>query len=244
MAFSRTAFAGLAGLFFACASDPSAFGIDDECLANETGAEGCALNALQTKGLLRDPAEDSSKTDPRWAENSSDLGVGWAPPPHPTSHRYMATATRYGTNPLTSCMLDSAALVRGTDYLPVASAEAMQSGCCICNGNGGGSGTVGMGCGACAKGKFIRKLPRGYKIWTPESEPIFHKEYNIVVADICVGGDMWCQKHAGQKNTFGVQNHFDFAIVPDHFDNFYFEFTPTPCSGEIQSRLKRMMKCR
>mmetsp|Transcript_101389 Transcript_101389/g.180249 ORF Transcript_101389/g.180249 Transcript_101389/m.180249 type:complete len:247 (-) Transcript_101389:87-827(-) len=246
MSFSRmAALAGLAGVFLVRASDLSALRADDECQAEE-GAEGCGLNALQTKGHMQAAAINSTKDDPRFAmDNESDL-LGFAPPPHPRSHRFMATSTRYGTNPQTACMLDSAALVAGTDYLPVASAEAMQNGCCKCNGNGGGGGAAGMGCGACAKGRFIRKLPRGYKIWTPESADIFSKEYNIVVADICPGGDnaMWCPSHAGQKNKFGVQNHFDFAKVPANFDNFYFEFTPTACSGEIQSRLKRMSKCR
>ena len=40
--------------------------------------------------------------------------------------RYMSTTTRYGTNPFTACGLDSGALVEGTKYLAVASAQAMQ----------------------------------------------------------------------------------------------------------------------
>lgn len=48
-------------------------------------------------------------------------------------------------------------------YLAVASAQAMQNGCCRCNRNGGGGATAAMGCGACGKGRFIRQLPRGFK---------------------------------------------------------------------------------
>jgi len=170
---------------------------------------------------------------------------GYAPPPHAHHYKFVATTTRYGTNPETACGLDSGALVRGTGYLAVASAEAMQKGCCRCNGNGGGGATASMGCGACGKGRFIRQLPRGFKIWTSESKAIFHKEYKFVVVDICPhsNNQMWCPKHSGQKNDFGVHNHFDFATVPADFDNYYFEFTPEPCDHEMQSRLARMSSC-
>mmetsp|Transcript_80677 Transcript_80677/g.164201 ORF Transcript_80677/g.164201 Transcript_80677/m.164201 type:complete len:116 (+) Transcript_80677:342-689(+) len=108
-----------------------------------------------------------------------------------------------------------------------------------------GWATAAMGCGACGKGRFIRQLPRGFKIWTSASEPIFQKEYKFVVVDICPHSNnrMWCPEHAGQTNDFGVQNHFDFATVPSNFDNYYFEFTPEPCNHEMQSRLARMSKC-
>ncbi|CAE7360526.1 unnamed protein product [Symbiodinium natans] len=174
-------------------------------------------------------------------ENRTD----YAPAPHPRHYRFMATSTRYGTNPQTACGLDSAALVKGTHYLAVASAQAMQDGCCRCNRNGGGGGTAGLGCGSCGKGKFVRQLPRGFKIWTPESAKIFHTEYKFVVVDICPHSHnaMWCPAHAGQTNTFGVHNHLDFATVPQHFDNYYFEFTPEPCDHEMQSRLARMSNC-
>lgn len=56
--------------------------------------------------------------------------------------RYISTTTRYGTNPFTACGLDSGALVEGTDYLAVASAQAMQDGCCRCNRAGGGGQTA------------------------------------------------------------------------------------------------------
>lgn len=177
------------------------------------------------------------------AENMSK--AGWAAPPRAHGFRFMATSTRYGTNPHTSCGLDSAALVQGTDYLAVASAQAMQDGCCWCNRNGGGGATASMGCGACGKGRFIRQLPRGFHVWTPSDAEIFQKVYKFVVVDICpkVDNGMWCPMHPGQKNTFGVYNHFDFATVPPKFDNFYFEFTPEPCDGEMQARLRRMSSC-
>ncbi|CAK8988735.1 unnamed protein product [Durusdinium trenchii] len=169
----------------------------------------------------------------------------WAPPPKKNGYRYLATTTRYGTNPFTACGLDSGALVKGTDYLAVASAQAMQDGCCRCNRNGGGGSTASLGCGSCGKGRFIRQLPRGFHIWTPESSPIFHEEYKFVVVDICPHSDnsMWCPRSAEQTNTFGVHNHLDFATVPKNFDNFYFEFTPEPCDQEMKSRLARMSDC-
>eukprot|EP00933_Yihiella_yeosuensis_P048367 TRINITY_DN444_c0_g1_i1.p1 TRINITY_DN444_c0_g1~~TRINITY_DN444_c0_g1_i1.p1 ORF type:complete len:258 (-),score=58.14 TRINITY_DN444_c0_g1_i1:260-1033(-) len=254
MACCRAVLLVAAGVVFACSSDVSSsdvasLAMDDECVS---GSEGCALNAIQTKAKATSkPKEeegfmDATQEDTRFTGDAEDNEtLGWAPPPRPRSHKFMATSTRYGTNAHTACGLDSAALVAGTDYLPVASAQAMQNGCCRCNGNGGGNGAASMGCGACGRGRFIRKLPRGYQVWTPASASIFSKEYNIVVADICPKGDnsMWCPGRAGEKNTFGVQNHFDFAIVPPQFDNFYFEFTPGPCSPDIQRRLKRMSKC-
>ena len=169
----------------------------------------------------------------------------FAPRPHAKNYQFMATTTRYGTNPHTACGLDSAALVHGTKYLAVASAQAMQNGCCRCNRNGGGGQTAGMGCGSCGKGRFVRQLPRGFKIWTPAQDQIFHKEYKFVVVDICPhsSNDMWCPAEPGQANRFGVHNHFDFATVPHHFDNYYFEFTPEPCDHEMQSRLAQMSKC-
>ena len=174
-------------------------------------------------------------------ENRSDF----SPPPHPRHYRFMATSTRYGTNPHTACGLDSAALVHGTGYLAVASAQAMQDGCCRCNRNGGGGHTASMGCGSCGKGRFVRQLPRGFKIWTPAEDKIFHEEYKFVVVDICPNShnSMWCPAKAGQVNQFGVHNHFDFATVPHHFDNYYFEFTPEPCDQQMQSRLAQMSKC-
>eukprot|EP00439_Symbiodinium_sp_Y106_P024926 s2142_g3.t1 len=111
------------------------------------------------------------------AENMSK--AGWAAPPRAHGFRFMATSTRYGTNPHTSCGLDSAALVQGTDYLAVASAQAMQDGCCWCNRNGGGGATASMGCGSCGKGRFIRQLPRGFHVWTPADAEIFQKVYKF-----------------------------------------------------------------
>eukprot|EP00435_Cladocopium_sp_Y103_P022308 s959_g5.t1 len=181
---------------------------------------GWALN-LRAKGL----AEEES-----WQNLSQLENASYAPAPHAHHYQFVATTTRYGTNPHTACGLDSGALVQG--YLAVASAQAMQNGCCRCNRNGGGGATAAMGCGACGRGR----------IWTSASEPIFHKEYKFVVVDICPHSTnrMWCPKHAGQTNDFGVQNHFDFATVPSNFDNYYFEFTPEPCDHEMQSRLARM----
>ena len=190
-------------------------------------------------------------TKEMWTENitagnmSETLRMMWAPPPRVNGYRYMSTTTRYGTNPFTACGLDSGALVKGTDYLAVASAQSMQDGCCRCNRDGGGGATASLGCGACGKGRFVRQLPRGFHIWTPKDKEIFKKEYKFVVVDICPHTDnnMWCPKKPGQTNTFGVYNHLDFATVPPDFDNFYFQFTPEPCDKEMKSRLARMSNC-
>lgn len=187
-------------------------------------------------------------TQEMWTENSTAGNTSrmlWAAPPSVNGYRFMSTTTRYGTNPFTACGLDSWALVKGTDYLAVASAQSMQDGCCRCNRGGGGGKTASLGCGSCGKGRFVRQLPRGFHIWTPESKEIFHKEYKFVVVDICPHTDngMWCPKRPGQTNTFGVYNHLDFATVPPNFDNFYFQFDTEPCDKEMQSRLARMSNC-
>jgi len=223
----------------------AAFDADDECAANATGAD-CALNALQRRGAAAAKCPELTG-DARWtAPPCADEGsLGFAPPPQPRGHRFMATSTRYGTNPHTGCLLDSAAVVRGTEYLAVASAEAMQDGCCVCNNNGGGGPTASMGCGDCARGRFVRRLPRGFHVWTSAREEIFQKEYKIVVVDSCPKKDnkLWCPARTAEKNTFGVHNHFDFATPPPKFDNFYFEFTPEPCSNEMKARFASMSKC-
>eukprot|EP00931_Biecheleriopsis_adriatica_P066585 TRINITY_DN40907_c0_g1_i1.p1 TRINITY_DN40907_c0_g1~~TRINITY_DN40907_c0_g1_i1.p1 ORF type:complete len:245 (-),score=36.50 TRINITY_DN40907_c0_g1_i1:201-935(-) len=207
------------------------------------GSNGsCALNALQTRALQT----DEPTGDARWtmAPSHNESMLGFAPPPHPRSHRYMATTTRYGYNHITGCMLDSHDLVAGTDYIAVAAASSMHGGGTLCWKKGGGGASASMGCGSCAKGKFIRQLPRGFKIWTPESTPIFHKEYKLVVVDSCPHSDngLWCPA-PHHRNTFGVANHFDMANPPDKFDNYYFEFSPMECSSEIKSRFKRLSKC-
>lgn len=226
--------------------DAAQLDVDDECAANGTGAD-CALNALQHRASTSTPCPDVTG-DARWtsAPCGNESVLGYAPPPHPRSHKFMATSTRYGTNKLTACMLDSAAMVAGTEYLAVASAQAMQDGCCKCNLKGGGGPTASMGCGDCARGRFIRRLPRGFHVWTKSSEEIFHKEYKVIVIDICPKGDngLWCPAHRAERNTFGVHNHFDFATPPPKFDNFYFEFTPEECSGEMKARFARLSSCR
>eukprot|EP00913_Durusdinium_trenchii_P016122 g15153.t1 len=47
----------------------------------------------------------------------------WAPPPKKNGYRYLATTTRYGTNPFTACGLDSGALVKGGKWLRSLAAE-------------------------------------------------------------------------------------------------------------------------
>lgn len=42
------------------------------------------------------------------------FNASYAPPPHAGHYQFVATTTRYGTNPQTACGLDSGALVRGT----------------------------------------------------------------------------------------------------------------------------------
>lgn len=168
-------------------------------------------------------------------------------------HEYLATSTRYGNTCCASCgQLDTSGLVAGTDYYAVASAQAMQSvfasgSCCWCGAAGQAcgrkSGTAPMGCTACAKGRFLPRRPYGAPFWGDAS--IFEREISLVVADICPhqGNEAWCPHSVGSTNTFGAKNHFDFADPPPGFDNYYFAFTPTPCSAEMQQRLTRMSKC-
>jgi len=170
-------------------------------------------------------------------------------------YEHLATTTRYLDTCCASCgKMDTAALVAGTNYFAVASAQAMQnmfggrSGeCCWCGqagpGCGQGTGTVGMGCSACAKGRFIKKLP--YDAPVGAGGGLFEKEFNIVVADICPhkGNEAWCPERAGEQNTFGSKNHFDWASPPPGFDNYYFAFTPMPCSPEISQRFHSRSKC-
>jgi len=65
---------------------------------------GWALN-LRAKGL--DEAES-------WQNLSHLENASYAPPPHAHHYQFVATTTRYGTNPHTACGLDSGALVQGT----------------------------------------------------------------------------------------------------------------------------------
>eukprot|EP00438_Fugacium_kawagutii_P020293 Skav211643 [mRNA] locus=scaffold1290:52575:60776:- [translate_table: standard] len=109
------------------------------------------------------------------------LNASYAPPPHAGHYQFVATTTRYGTDSQTACGLDSGALVRGTGYLAVASAQAMQNGCCRCNRNGGGGQTAGMGCGACGKGRFIRQLPRGFKKPGPARRTCVARQFRCIL---------------------------------------------------------------
>jgi len=162
---------------------------------------------------------------------------------------YVATTTQYADTATSSCgKMDTAALVAGTGYYAVASAQAMQNsfpqgGCCWCGESTQGEGTAPMGCSSCAKGRFLPKHPYGQA--APGESALFEREINIVVADICPhkGNEAWCPESKGSTNTFGSKNHFDFAHPPAGFDNFYFAFTPTACSGEIEQRLSKMSQC-
>lgn len=235
----RKMLATLASLCLTAWAFEAALEADSECAESN---DRCALNALQTRARTDEPTGDARWTLP---PSGNETMLGFAPPPRPQGYQYMATSSRYGFNHITGCMLDSRAVVAGTDYIAVAAASSMHSQGKLCWKNGGGNGAASMGCGSCAKGRFIRKLPRGYQIWTPKSKPIFHKEYKVVVVDSCPSGDnaLWCPA-PGRTNTFGVHNHFDMANPPPDFDNFYFQFSPTPCSGEIQARFKKLSKCR
>mmetsp|Transcript_93803 Transcript_93803/g.235516 ORF Transcript_93803/g.235516 Transcript_93803/m.235516 type:complete len:269 (-) Transcript_93803:452-1258(-) len=169
-------------------------------------------------------------------------------------HEYLATTTRYADTCCASCgKVDTAALVAGTSYYAVASAQAMQNlfaqgSCCWCGaagaGCGHGSGTAPMGCSACARARFLPKRPYESPVWG--SGRLFEKDIDIVVADICpyVGNEAWCPHQEGSSNRFGSKNHFDFANPPPEFDNFYLAFTPAPCSAEMQQRLASMSQCR
>lgn len=246
---------------------PSELIRDDSC-AGDNADDGCALSALQRRaatgqGTNIAPDDGVLPTglhgEARWswgANLTAHAAATYAPPPSASAlgHGFMATTTRYGTNSFTSCDMDSAKLVEGTPYLSVASAQGMQNmfpggegSCCRCGRAGPGTGgqTAGMGCGTCARGRFVRQLPRGFHIWTSEDAPIFRETYHIVVADICPKGDngMWCPATPNHVNSFGVFNHFDFAVQPKDFDNFYFAFTPEECSPEIKRRLSEMSSC-
>ncbi len=128
---------------------------------------------------------------------------------------YLATTTQYANTCCASCgSLDTAALVKGTDYHAVASAQAMQNafggkGDYWCGKAGAScghsSGTAPMGCANCAKGRFIKKLP--YSAPMSGDEQLFQKEFHVVVADVCPheGNEAWCPQAEGQTNTFGSQ---------------------------------------
>mmetsp|Transcript_56125 Transcript_56125/g.119498 ORF Transcript_56125/g.119498 Transcript_56125/m.119498 type:complete len:352 (+) Transcript_56125:138-1193(+) len=239
---------------------PSLFPRGEE--AQDVGAIGEVLSEANFKysneGPILDPtaAGGISRDLKLWqALNASSLNLAAGVPRHIwQGHEYLATTTYYADTCCGSCgRLDTARLVQGTDYYAVASAEAMQShfglgNCCWCGessqGCGHGSGTAPMGCTACARGRFLPHRP--YSQSAPSTgHHLFQKEFNIVVADICPhkGNEAWCPRHVGVDNHFGSKNHFDFASPPPGFDNFYFAFTPTPCSHEIQNRLGRMSMC-
>lgn len=163
---------------------------------------------------------------------------------------YLATTTVYANTCCASCGgVDTAALVAGTDYYAVASAQAMQSvfpggECCWCGQAGGGSGAAPMGCKSCATGRFLRKRPYGAHVMQA-NDALFEREIKLVVADICPhqGNEAWCPGSPGSVNTFGSKNHFDFADPPAGFDNYYLAFSPAACSAEIQQRLGQMSQC-
>jgi len=165
---------------------------------------------------------------------------------------YLATTTIYADTDRASCgSLDTAAVVRGTGYYAVASAQAMQNSfpnggsCCWCGqaGSTQGTGTAPMGCMSCARGRFLPRRP--YDAPLSPGHSLFAQEVNLVVVDICPhqGNEAWCPRTEGSTNVFGSQNHFDFANPPAGFDNYYFAFSPAPCSGEIERRVREMSQC-
>lgn len=96
----------------------------------------------------------------------------------------------------------------------------------------------------CAKGRFLKKRPyHGGEV--KSDSKIFDLEVNIVVADICPhgGNEVWCPKSPGDKNEYDAVNHLDFVSPPEDFDNYYFAFTPAPCSEELQGRIAKMSMC-
>eukprot|EP00429_Kryptoperidinium_foliaceum_P018227 CAMPEP_0176046074 /NCGR_PEP_ID=MMETSP0120_2-20121206/22876_1 /TAXON_ID=160619 /ORGANISM="Kryptoperidinium foliaceum, Strain CCMP 1326" /LENGTH=247 /DNA_ID=CAMNT_0017379485 /DNA_START=44 /DNA_END=787 /DNA_ORIENTATION=- len=168
-------------------------------------------------------------------------------------YEYLATTTVYADTDIASCgRLDTRAVVAGTGYYAVASAQAMQNhfpqgACCWCGSaghfTGHSTGTAPMGCMSCAKGRFLKKRP--YAAPMNADSHIFEKEFDIVVADICphTGNEAWCPERAGTGNVFHSRNHFDWAHPPPGFDNYYFVFTPAPCSAEINRRIHGMSQC-
>jgi len=212
---------------------------------------GAAKAALQTPSLFA--RGGAARGLDYWANDSLVSTMASVDTSAMYGHEYLATTTQYADTCCASCgKMDTASLVAGTGYYAVASAQAMQSyfhagSCCWCGeagaGCGHGSGTAPMGCSACAKGRFVPKRPYPQPVWGDHE--IFHKEIDIVVADICphLGNEAWCPRQEGTMNRFGSKNHFDFAHPPPGFDNFYLAFTPSPCSGEIQQRLGRMSQC-
>lgn len=91
---------------------------------------------------------------------------------------------------------------------------------------------------------MVRRRP--YEAPHGNAHSLFQKEFNVVVADICphTGNEAWCLERVGRGNVFNSHNHFDWAHPPPGFDNYYFAFTPAPCSPQIYQRIHRMSRCR
>merc|ERR1712039_426687 len=165
-------------------------------------------------------------------------------------YAYMATTTRYGDADASACgAMSTAALVAGTGYYQVASAQSMQGGdCCWCGKssslNGYTSGTAPMGCLQCAKGRFINRKPN-YGRRLMSNSGFASSEIHVVVGDLCphVGNEHWCPAQPGQTNAVGSKNHFDFSHPPAGIDNNYFVFTPVECSPQLKQRMRAMSRC-
>jgi len=145
-------------------------------------------------------------------------------------YKFMATTTRYGDASMSACgSLDTAKLVKGTQYYNVATAENMfgKSWC----------GKKWMGCFQCAKGKFLRSHKGGFT----------GREIKIIVGDLCPykGNERWCPGRTTSVNGAHFTYHMDFSHPPPGIDNNLIAFTPIPCGSQIERRIAKFKaKCR
>lgn len=226
----------------------------------------CAFNALQMGR-----SAGSSQV-----EAEADVGLNFTSDLPTYGYQHWATTTQYGDSSKTACGgLDTSKLVQGTRWHNVASAQSMWHDCkdhanCWCGKPGGGHGTAGMGCLSCAKGRFLRtaygiKLKALFSLAETDAaearsdmgddeagSPFSSEEVFIVVGDLCptLGNDDWCPRKAGEKNSYGSFNHFDFSHLPKSIrhigsqPNFNFVFSPMECPHELARRFSQHSACR
>lgn len=208
---------------------------DSECSSAECTFNALQLNTAAVQGALDKDQEHESVIDEDgvFVNTSSQIPL--------YGYHHWATTTMYGDAPRAACGgIDTHALVAGTPYHNVASAQSMWQNCngngaCWCGKAGGGGGTTGMGCLSCAKGRFLRsgygeKGKALYSLEESESleesaseseddvdSPFMSEEIIVVVGDLCPhpGNEDWCPTSPGQKNAYGSFNHLDFSHYPN-----------------------------
>jgi len=208
--------------------------------------------ALPVSARLGEPAaNESSQANSSQAEAAlselSELNMSFVQTSTSKTRGYahFATSTVYGDSTKAACGgLHTAELVKGTPYHNVASAQSMWLNCqnhgnCWCGASGGGSGTQGMGCFTCAKGRFLSSR------YGARSGGFASKEIVVVVGDLCpyLGNEKWCPEKAGQRNTYGSLNHFDFSHPPAGINNNDFVFTPISCPADLRARYNQVSQC-